>query len=95
MTADQLRAIEGMVEMCESAPFRQLMAYMRDECPYVNGMDIPETAIIRNEGRLQGWLGCLRVMGGIHRAAKKPEPTGENPPLYPDPSKFNQQANNP
>lgn len=73
--------------MCESAPFRQLLAFMRDECVYVNGQALDETNVIRNEGRLQGWFGCLRVMGGIHRKIEKQETPTEFQPLYPDPNK--------
>lgn len=93
MTLEQLKAVEGLVKMCESHEFRTLMAYLRDECPYVGQEQLSETnALLRNEGCLQGWLRCVRIASNIHRSKPKPEPSQGKQPIYPDPTKSDDNA---
>lgn len=94
MTADELRAREGLIQMCESDNFRVLMAYLRDECPYVGRESETDTKLVNNEGRLQGWLTCVRVATQIHRSPKKKdEESTERRTLYQDPEKVKSDAN--
>lgn len=96
MTLEQLRAMEGMMDMLTSQPFKTLMAYLRDECPYVGKETLAKkNDLIRNEGCLQGWLRCVRIADNIrHSEKKKEEPKEEVRPIYPDPmrSETNQPA---
>lgn len=88
MTAKDLRAIDGFTDMCNSEPFRKLMAYLQENCPFV-GKDVPDaTQAIRNEGRLQGWFQLLSDIRGINQTEKKPEEKEQRKGLYPDPDKL-------
>lgn len=88
MTTKDLRAIDGFSEMYASEPFRKLMAYLQENCPFV-GRDVPDaTQAIRNEGRLQGWLQLLSDVRGINQVEKTPEKEVLPRPLYQDPDKL-------
>lgn len=87
MTAEQLRAVEGMMSMLESRPYQVLMAYFLEGCPWVGTNIVDTTTLLRNEGRMQGHFELLKQMRNIHRSEKLtplPERTGG---VYPDPDK--------
>jgi hypothetical protein len=64
----------------------------REECPYVGPGGIDATSIIRNEGRIVGWMECLRFLKSISKS--EPEPSAPKPaPLYPDPDKRKSDQN--
>ena len=95
MTTKDLRAIDGFTEMCGSEPFRKLIAFSQENCPFV-GKDIADpTGIVRNEGRLQGWFQLLQFLRSVHRGEETP--TEEAPPrrLYADPDAIKSDLNKP
>jgi len=85
MTAKDLRAREGMIDMLRSDNFRVLLAFFMEECPHV-GRDITDaTSIVRNEGKVQGYFGLLRDMRTIHISPPEPEKSDAPKRLYQDP----------
>lgn len=87
MTAEQLRARDGMIAMCESDNFRVLLAFFMEGCPWVGTNIADPTSIVRNEGRMQGHFELLKAMRNIHRS-EKPTPLQERiGGIYPDPEK--------
>ena len=91
MTAKELRALQKMMELLTSPEFRTLLAFFSENCPFVGKEIERKTAIIRNEGRMQGWLALLHVMREIHKTAPEKEPSTERRQLYPDPLKPSDQ----
>lgn len=91
MTAKDLRAIPGMMELLQNPLFRQLLAFFSENCAYV-GKEIGDAnVLIRNEGRMQGWFSLLHIMREIHKTAPEKETTTEPRGLYPDPQKPSDQ----
>lgn len=86
MTTKDLRALPGFTEMCASEPFRKLIAFSQENCPFV-GRDIPDaTQLIRNEGKMQGWFQLISFLRTVHRSEEKPEEPAPPRALYQDPS---------
>lgn len=93
MTPDQLRSVEGFADMCNSEPFRIMLAYFHESCPYVAKDCADATAALRNEGRMSGWFTLLKEMRAIHRS--KPQPEKETTKqLYADPDDRNRPKSN-
>lgn len=86
MTKPQFIATFGApaAELSGSALFIALTDTAREECPYI-GKDIAEpTGIVRNEGKMQGWMECLRFLKTVHvPAPTRPEIAPR--PQYVDP----------
>lgn len=95
MTAKELRAFPGFVEMCKSDPFRVLLAYFMEECPHVNAPVADPTGIVRNEGKMQGWFGLLTEMRTIHKSPPEPAKEKGPRPLYADPDPRKSETNKP
>lgn len=87
MTAEQLRAVDGMMSMLESRPYQVLMAYFMESCPWVGTNITDATSLIRNEGRMQGHFELLAKMRNIHRSDKPTAPPERTGGVYPDPEK--------
>jgi len=87
MTAEQLRARDGMISMCESDNFRVLLAFFMESCPWVGSNIADPTSIVRNEGRMQGHFELLNKMRTIHRSEKPTAPLERAGGIYPDPDK--------
>jgi hypothetical protein len=85
MTEQELRGVPGFVEMCVSGPFLALLSHLEQNCPFVDAKLIDATALIRNEGSLQGWMQCAKRLRKIHLAPPPPPKKAEGPQrLYPD-----------
>lgn len=81
-----------MIEMLESPNFRILLAFFTENCVYVGKEIDKKTAILRNEGRMQGWFSLLHIQRGIHKGKpEQPTPT-ERRPLYADPTKSDENT---
>jgi len=72
-------------QLVTNAVFRIALDVAREDCPYASGGNVAEpTSIIRNEGRMTGWMECLKFLKTI----AKSEPEVAPPvaiPLYADP----------
>lgn len=73
--------------MLESPNFRILLAFMTENCPYVGKEIVDQTAILRNEGRMQGWFSQLHILRGVHKGEPEQPTSTERRPLYQDPTK--------
>ncbi len=94
MTQEQLMRFPGVREMCETDAFKVMMAYLRDHCPFVgNDSVVDPNALIRNEGRMQGWFQLVNVATNIHRSQKPAEPESATRSLYKDPNPRNPEQN--
>lgn len=72
-------------ELLSNPTFHIALDVAREDCPYASGNTAFEaTAIIRNEGRVTGWMECLKFLKTISRSEPEAPPVIEGP-LYPDP----------
>ena len=79
MTKAQYISIHGAaaVELVGTQLFIALTDTAREECPFIGKEIADPTGIVRNEGRLQGWMECLRFLKSAHVA---PAPRQEHAP---------------
>lgn len=80
-------------ELITNTTFHIALDVAREDCPYVAGGGALEaTSIIRNEGRMTGWMECLRFLKTI--AKSEPEAPAVVPTsLYEDPNKLKSDRN--
>ena len=81
------------VLLMQNTTFHIALDVARESCPYTNGGGALEaTSIIRNEGRMTGWMECLRFLKTI--AKSEPEAPAVVPTsLYEDPNKIKSDRN--
>lgn len=72
-------------ELMTNPAFLIALDVAREDCPYANGGSALEaTSIIRNEGRVTGWMECLRFLKTIAKSEPDAPPVVQTP-LYADP----------
>ena len=85
MTKKELHSHIGpkVVEMISDTTFAHLLECAREEMTNVGAITDP-TSIIRNEGYMQGWRGCIAFLKNIGKlkAEEAPKPQAQ---LYADP----------
>ena len=81
------------VQMASSAIFHFALDATREDCPYVKGAGaVDATAIIRNEGRMTGWIECLQYLKNI-ALSEREAPKVVAGPLYKDPDQTKSDQN--
>lgn len=79
-------------ELLSSPTFHIALDVAREDCPYAAGGNATEaTSIIRNEGRMTGWMECLKFLKTIAKSEPEPAPVVETRRYAdPDPRKSEQ-----
>jgi len=90
MTKKELHSHIGpkVITMISDPTFAHIIECAREEMPMgiISG---DPTSIIRNEGKMQGWIGCLHFLKTIGKL-KTEEPQVTTHQLYADPNTENQ-----
>lgn len=94
MTRKELMASHGpkVIEIVGSPDFRAMLDCAREECNYHDSTANDATAIIRNEGKMQGWNACLRFLKTIHKQ-EAAAPAAKPSALYQDPDPRKSEQN--
>lgn len=81
------------LQLTSNPAFHIALDVAREDCPYSNGGHATEaTSIIRNEGRMTGWMECLRFLKSIMKSEPEAPPV-KTGPLYEDPDKRKAEQN--
>ncbi len=92
MTKKELHAnfSPNVMELIKNPIYASILDCAREDMPL--GIVGDPTSIVRNEGRIQGWIACLAFMKSIGKV--KSEETAPAPTqLYADPTATNHKPN--
>jgi hypothetical protein len=70
MTKPELRdAFPKLIKVCDTPEYRAVLDCAREECPFLDSKPGDATALISNEGKLQGWNAALRYLKTVFKHA--------------------------
>jgi hypothetical protein len=81
-----------IVELLSNPTLQIALAFLQEECPYLEDKSPDPTSIIRNEGKIQGWNACLKAFKNLYKSEPEPVVTKEGP-RYQDPDPRNSEQN--
>jgi len=71
-------------ELLANPTYHIALDVAREDCPHLDDKSIDATSIIRNEGKIQGWNGCLKFLKSLAKSEPEP-PKPVEAPRYQDP----------